>query len=340
MDAATWRALGRAFPGPVGLAAWVAVTLPAPLVFFEVTHRWEERQNVSTALWWTLGALPVLAAVVAARWTRYGGQRRSIPAFLGAVAVGTLIGAVFLGASMAVYRWGIPLQGTAEWWGVLASGALLVTAGAVIGHVIGLGSPRRGRLSDRHGHLIGGIVTVVGVLLAPVTVQLGAEDSTSRYDVTGYGGVGPYAAAARESGVVNLPAASRYAILAVGPAPQEPDCRVTGVGLAGRSAELVTIAPGDYGTDAVSYAWVASFSVPGPGTYALTCRSSDEQASYVVWETPDIRGAVGGLVHWPSVAIWSLGAVPGLLVIANTATRRRASRQEGTAPGQGRPQGS
>ncbi|PZG00609.1 hypothetical protein C1I99_09365 [Micromonospora deserti] len=324
--------MGRTFPGPVGLAAWIAVTLPAPLVFFEGTHRWEEHQDVSTALWWTLGALPVLAAVVAARWTRYTGQRRTSSAFLAAVVVATLISAVFLGASMAVYRWGIPLQGAAGWWSVLSSGALLAAAGAAIGYMIGLGNVRRSRLSDRHGYLIGGMVTVVGVLLAQVTVQLGAEDSTSRYDVIGYGGVGPYTAAASNPGVVILPAAGRYAILAVGFAPQDPDCRVTGVGLAGRSAELVTIAPGDYGTDAASYAWVASFNVPDPGTYSLACRSSDDQASYIVWETPDIRGTVGELVHWPLVAIWFLGAVPGLLIIANTATRRRAKRQEVRAP--------
>lgn len=93
--------------------------------------------------------------------------------------------------------------------------------------------------------------------------------------------------------MTTLPAAGRYALLAVGFAPQNPDCRVSGVGLAGRSAEPVTIAPGDYGTDAASYAWVASFTVPAPGTYSLTCRSTDEQASYVVGDIPHVRGAVG-----------------------------------------------
>ncbi len=310
----------------MGLAAWIAVTLPAPLLFFEGTHRWEEHQDVSMALRWTLGALPALAAVVAARWTRHTGQRRSISAFLAAVVVTTLISAVFLGASMAVYRWVIPLQGAAGWWGVLSSGALIAAAGAAIGYMIGLGNVSRRRVSDRHGYLIGGIVAVVGVLLAQATVQLGAEDSTSRYDVIGYGGVGPDATAAGKPGVVTLPAAGRYAILAVGFAPRHPDCRVTGADLADQPAELVTITPGDYGTDAASYAWVASFNVPDSGVYSLTCRSSDEQASYIVWEIPDIRGAVGELIHWPLAAIWLLGAVPGLLIVANTATRQRAKR--------------
>jgi hypothetical protein len=48
----------RAFPGPLGLAVWIAVTVPAPLVLYEATHRWEEDQRVSTALAWTLAALP------------------------------------------------------------------------------------------------------------------------------------------------------------------------------------------------------------------------------------------------------------------------------------------
>ncbi|WP_433389327.1 hypothetical protein [Micromonospora sp. KLBMP9576] len=328
MEPAAWRAVERAIPGPLGVAAWIAATLPAPLMFFEATHRWEERQDVSAALWWVLGALPVLSATVAARWTWHTGQRRTLPAFLTAVGAATLIGAVFLVATLAAYRWVVPLQGAVDWPDTLLGGVLLAVAGGAVGHLVGLGKVRRGRLAHRHGHLVGGIVAVLGALLAQTTVQLGAEGSTSRYDVLGYGDVGPYAATATGPGMVALPAAGRYAILAVGFAPQNPDCRVTGGAVAGQPAELVTIAPGGYGTDAASYAWVASFDVPGPGTYSLACRSSDEEASYVVWETPDVRGVVGAMIHWPLAAIWLLGALPGLLVIAKTAARRRAGRQE------------
>ncbi|MET9298665.1 hypothetical protein ABZX66_05005 [Micromonospora aurantiaca] len=35
---------------------------------------------------------------------------------------------------------------------------------------------------------------------------------------------------------------------------------------------------------------------------------------------------MGELIHWPVCAIWLLGAVPGLLIVADTARRRRASR--------------
>lgn len=150
-----------------------------------------------------------------------------------------------------------------------------------------------------------------------MTVRLGAEASTSRYDVVGYGGVGPYAG---EPGVVHLPAAGRYAILAVGSAPRDPDCRLTGIDQGDRSAELVAIPPGDYGTDAVSFARVASVGVPDGGTYSLTCRSS-----YILWEIPHIRGLVGRLVHWPLTAIWLLGTVPGLLIITSTARRHARS---------------
>ncbi|SCL58039.1 hypothetical protein GA0070604_3749 [Micromonospora eburnea] len=305
------------------LAAWIAMTVPAPLVFFEGSHRWEEHQNVSTALWWTMGALPVLAAVVAARWTRYTGRRRTCSALLAATVAATLISGVFLGLSVAVYRWVIPLDGAADWWGVLSTGVLLAAGGAAVGHLIGLAGVRPGRPAGRHGYLIGGAVAVLGVLFAQLAVQLGAEGSTSQYDVIGYGGVGPNAGVPGEPGTLRLPAAGRYAILAVGPAPRNPDCRVAGVGLADRSAELVTIPPGDYGSDAASYAWVAWFDVPDSGTYSLTCRSYDEAASYLVGEVPHIKGAVGALIHWPSAAIWLLGAVPGLLIIAARYANRR-----------------
>ncbi|MEQ4300051.1 hypothetical protein ABNF97_01440 [Plantactinospora sp. B6F1] len=329
MGTSVWRALERASPGPIGLAVWIAVTVPAPLLFFDATHRWEEDQRVSTALWWSLAALPALAGTVAARWTRRTGRQRSGSGLLVAVAVATLLSAAFLAVSMAVYRWVIPLAGTVDWWGVAVLGIALAAGGAAIGYPIGLGRTRRGRLSDRHGYLIGAAVAILGVLLAPVTIRLGAEGSTASFDPTAYGGVGPYADSAGEPGTLSLPASGRYAIFAVGFAPEDPDCRVTGAGLTGRSAELVAIPPGNYGGDAASYAWVASFDVPEPGTYALSCSASDPQASYTVGELPPIRGAVGGLIHWPSATIWLLGAVPGLLIVADAVRRRNRTAARG-----------
>jgi hypothetical protein len=330
MSVATWRVVGRAFPGPVALAVWILVTVPAPLVFFEWSHRWEEDQRVSTALWWTVAAAPVLAAVVAVRWTRYVSQRRTAAALVAAVAAATLISAVCLGASLAVYRWVIPLDGAARWGSVLFGSVALTICGAAVGYLIGPGRAPRRQPSARRGYFTGAIVAVVGALLAQVTVQLGAEGSTRRYDPSEYGGVGPYAAPTDKPENLTLPAAGQYAIFAVGFAPENPDCQVSGAGSIARSATLVTIPPGDYGGDAATFAWVASFTVPVPGNYSLTCRSYDQQASYTVGEVPQIRGAVGALIHWPLVVIWLLGAAPGLLIIADT-TRRRARRR--SAPG-------
>ncbi|NLU81117.1 hypothetical protein HCA58_22800 [Micromonospora sp. HNM0581] len=330
MNAATWRVVGRAFPGPMALAVWMLVTVPAPLIFFEGTHSWEEDLKVSTALWWIVGAVPVLAAVVATKWTRCNGQRRTASAMVAAVVAATLVSAVFVGATMAVYRWVVPLSGVAAWRSVLFGSVPLAICGAAVGYLFGRGRVRRSPVSPRRGFVLGGIVAVVGALLAETSVQLGAESSTVRYDAVEYGAVGPYATSAREQGVLRLPAAGRYAIFAVGHSPRNPDCQVTGVGVPPRSAKLVTIAPGDYGSDYASFAWVASFDVPVPGAYSLSCRTYDQQASYTVGEVPQIRGAVGALIHWPSIAIWLLGAIPGLLIIADTA-RRRARRR--SAPG-------
>lgn len=82
----------------------------------------EERQQVTEALWWSLGAAPVFAAVTATRWARYGDRRRTGTAFLTAVVAATLIGGGFLGFSMAVYRWVIPLNGDVRWWGSCSAG--------------------------------------------------------------------------------------------------------------------------------------------------------------------------------------------------------------------------
>ncbi|GFJ83257.1 hypothetical protein [Phytohabitans houttuyneae] len=212
----------KAFPGPVALAAWIAVTVPLPLLFFGATHRWEEDQSVSSALTWPLAALPVLAATVAARWTRRATRRGALSDLLVALGVATGVGALFLAASLAFYRWVIPLGGEAGWAGAWWLGLLLAAAGAAVGHMAGRrGSDRAGRWA-RPSLLLAAAVAVVGAVLAPVTVRLGAEDSTIRYDEGRYGGVGPVAAAPGRSGVLALPAPGRYAILAVGDAPRRP----------------------------------------------------------------------------------------------------------------------
>jgi hypothetical protein len=326
MNAATWRVVGRAFPGPVVLAVWVLVTVPAPLMFFEGTHRWEEDLKVSTALWWTVGAAPVLAAVVAAKWTGCTGQRRTASAMVAAVVAATLISAVFVGATIAVYRWVIPLGGAAQWRSVLFGSVPLTICGAAVGHMLELGRVRRSQVPTRRGYVTGGIVAMVGALLAQTTVQLGAEGSTMWSDSPEYGAVGPYAASVGELGELRLPAAGQYAIFAVGFSPSNPDCQVTGADRAVVPAKLITIAPGDYGDDYATYAWIASFSVSVPGTYSLSCRTPDQEASYTVGEVPQIRGAVGSLIHWPLIAIWLLGAIPGLLIIAVTVRRRTRRR--------------
>ncbi|MFF3852887.1 hypothetical protein [Micromonospora sp. NPDC002575] len=331
MIAAAWRAVGRACPGPVVLAVWALATVPAPLVLFEGTHRWEEHMEVSTALWWTVGAAPVLAAVVASKWTRRTEQPRTIPAAAAAVVAATLVSSAFVAATMALYGWGIPLTGAARWRSVLLGSIALAICGAAVGRLLARRPVQGGQRSTRRGLVAGGIAAVAGALLAQTTVQLGAEGSTVRHSPVEYGAVGPYAPSAGEPGKLTLPAAGPYAIYAVGFAPRDPDCRVTGADGAVVPARSLTIAPGDYGSDAASLAWIASFDAPLPGNYSLSCRTLDPEASYAVGEVPQIRGAVGALLRWPLAAIWLLGALPGLLIVAEAGGRRagRVPRRRG-----------
>jgi hypothetical protein len=316
------KAIWHAFPGPVGLAGWIAVTVPLPLFAFEVSHRWEENQNVSTAVRWALVALPVFAAAAAARWTGYTDRRRTPSALLTATAVGTLVGTVLLAGVIAWYAWVVPLGGDLPWTVLGWAAPLLAVVGAAAG---GLSASRwpTGRPSTRRRYIVGALVTVIGALVAPLVVWWGAEDSTIRYDEGHYGSVGPYYASSGRAGIVTLPAAGRYAIMAMGPSPTDPDCRIAGPGpaeeRAGERAELVSIPPSDYGGDFATYSWVASFTVPAPGTYSLTCRAEGEDGNYSVGDVPEIRGAVASMIHWPIVVFWLLGAVPGLLILA---TRR------------------
>ncbi|WP_435055220.1 hypothetical protein [Micromonospora aurantiaca (nom. illeg.)] len=305
--------MSATLPGPGVLTAWLAATVPAPLVFFEWTHRWEEDQPVSTALWWPVLASPVLAAVLAARQPRRPGV---------ALGVSTLVATALLALSLAFFRWVVPLTGEAHWGRALLGGAALAVAGALIGYAAGGRLPHRVRPASRRGYLIGGLAVVFGALLAQSAVRLGAEDSTIGQPPHEYGGVGPYSTSA---GRFTAPATGAYAIFAVGFSPADPDCRVTGGGAEVRTAEPVSVPPGDYGSDAATYSWVATVRVPTPGRWTLGCRTDYPEASYVVGAVPEIRGAVGEVIHWPVGVIWLLGAVPGLLIVADTARRRRAS---------------
>ncbi|MDX5460582.1 hypothetical protein [Micromonospora tulbaghiae] len=300
-------------PDPGVLTAWLAATVPAPLVVYEWTHRWEEDQPLSTALWWPVLASPVLAAVLAARQPRRAAA---------AVGVSTLVTVALLAVSLAFFRWVVPLTGEARWGRALLGGAALAVAGALIGYAVGGRVPRRDRPASRRGYLVGGLAVVVGALLAQSAVRLGAEDSTIQELSREYGGVGSYAT---PTGRFTAPAAGAYAIFGVGFSPADPDCRLTG-GSEVRAAEPVSVPPGDYGGDAATFAWVATVRVPTAGLWTLDCRTDDPEASYVVGDVPEIRGAVGDVIHWPVGVIWLLGAVPGALIVADTARRRRASR--------------
>ncbi|MFI7212023.1 hypothetical protein ACIBP4_14405 [Micromonospora maritima] len=122
---------------PAVLAAWFLATVPAPLVWFEWTHRWEEDQPLSSALWWPVLASPVLAGLLSAG--RPG--RRGLPDVPLAVGVSTLVTAVLLVVSLAFFRWVVPLTGEARWGRALLGGLALAVVGALVGYAVAGASP-------------------------------------------------------------------------------------------------------------------------------------------------------------------------------------------------------
>lgn len=289
---------------------WVVVSVPGPLVLYPFFHRAEDvLAKGPTVSWWMLAPLPLLAAVSAAR---AGGRMWR------AVTVGTVVAGACLGLSWAVYRWGIPVRRTVGAEAVL--GLPLAAIGAVIG--CRLGHPGA-RIRGLPGRVVGGaLIAVIGALLVPVTVQRGAEFSFGNFPA------GPGEIRVDRPVPLSLAAAGRYGLYAVASAPADPDCQVTGFGLPDRAVELLPVKPGTPGVDATpAYRWIGEFRVPAAGDYSLVCRVSVAAATYTVNKAPQIRGAVGALVHWPRPILWLFGAVPGLLLIA-TAVRRRVHEPE------------
>jgi hypothetical protein len=302
-----------AIPAPTVVAVWLAVTVVAPLLHFEFAHLWEEDQDATPAARWAIASTPFVSIVTAAASARRP-QARAVAVMVGAAASGW----VLLAVALVGWLWIIPLDGSLDVAAVAVPTGALVAVGAVLGYAVGkmlpAGSDRR---TGVFGYVVGVIVALVGALLAPTVVRLGAEDSTVgfRFDGT-----------ISRDGV--LPAAGRYAIFGFDEAPRNPDCRVTGGGGARRRADVVTVRPADYEGDATSLMWVATFTASGPGTYEVTC-SGDW--AYTVGVAPQVNGAVGSLIHWPLVLILLLGSLPGAVIVANTARRRRKHSQVETA---------
>jgi hypothetical protein len=255
---------------------WFALTVSAPLFFFEATHRWEEDPTVAPMLWWSVGA--AFAAALLSRSVWFAG--------------------ILLPATLAVFRFVMPLSGPAPWLLILAAGAAAVLLGALAG--------RRFALRRRPvGLILSGVAMVAGAFLAPATLRLGAEGSTVQSDEGRYGPAGP----------VTLPRPGEYAIYAVGFADPRPACTA-----GGRSVALLGIQPGGYGGDAATYTWIGRFRVDAAGPHTVTCPSAPD---YVIGDVPVIRGAVARVLDRPLALILLLGALPGLFALVRALYARR-----------------
>jgi hypothetical protein len=285
----------QVLPSASALFLWLMLTVPLPLAWFSLTHRWEERPIASTVLWWTVAALPLPAATASAR------AARNKAGFLAATVTGTVAGTLHLGLSAAFYQWVVPLPRPVGH--LLFLSLPLAAAGAAVGYAIGRRRkprPRRGP-----GWLRGVVIAVAGMFLIQLTVGLGALYSTVGWeDPRDVRAVGPMA----------LDAGVRYGIFDVGRGNGEPDCTFAGPGRP--RVRAVPTRPGDYGNgDYASFRWVAYVTVPVRGTYVLTCEDA-------VGPVPRIRGLVGKLVYSPLPALFLLGSLPGLWLLGSAVSAR------------------
>ncbi len=290
-------------------AALFLVTVPAAVLsnarVVEVSPR------AGDVFWWTQAAMPVLGAVAAARWTAGTGRRRTPEGFVSALLAATFSGALYLLASLALYRWVIPFGDPVGWLGLVALPA--ATAGGVPGFALGLrmgaGPPGRSR------YAAGGLLAALGgYLIFPTT------------DVAVLHGAGGEPRFRYGSHVVEATAAGRFAIHRFG-AGQPSPCRVSGPGVTGEPATRLTV-PVNNSHDATTDLIVAIFSTPSAGSYTVAC----EPAEYGV--QPLARGAAPVVRTWPVPLIVLLGSLPGLVVAGDTAVRRarhrRATRPDAT----------
>ena len=295
--------MGKTLPSASVWAALFLITVPVAVLsnarVVEVSPRARE------VFWWTQAALPVLGAAAAARWTAKTGRRRTAEGFVSAILAATLAGAVYLVLSLAVYRWIVPFEDSVGWLELVALPA--ATVGGALGFALGLRT--RAGAPGWYRYAIGGVLAALGgYLIFPAT------------DVAILHGAGGEAQFRYGSRVVQAPAGGRFAIHQFGTDDAAPPCRVTGPGSADEPATRLTT-PVNNSHDATTDLLVAIFSTPSAGSYTVSC----DLAEYGV--QPLARGASPAIRTWPVPLIVLLGALPGLVIVGDTAVRRARHRQ-------------
>jgi hypothetical protein len=304
---AAWRGIAKALPGPLWFFVWVVLTTSAPLVGYPLTHRAEDILfEGPSVVWWAIAASTIVATVTAARCASGAASRGTAVGLPTTVALATSVAGTFLAFAVVIYRWGVQVE--RPMGAEVLLGIPVAAMGAAIGYFLGR---RATRPRPVRRYVAGAIIAGLGALLAPLTVQRGAEFSLDTLPA------GSAELPADRATPFTVPAGGRFGVYAIDEAPTKPDCTVAGNGLAGRHVAAVSVRPGKPGNDASpSYRWIGMFDVPAAGTYSLMCRAGGVRASYTVGGIPKIRGLVGWLVHWPVPLLWLLGALPGLLAIA------------------------
>lgn len=292
-------------------SVWAALCLlTVPTAVLANARVVEVAPRAAEVFWWTQAALPVLGAAAAARWTARTGRRRTTAGFGSALLAATLAGALCLLLSVAVYRWVIPFDDPVGWLELVALPA--ATIGGALGFAFGLrmcaGPPGWYRYAAG-----GALAALGGYLIFPTT------------DAAILHGTGGEATFPYGSHVIEAAAGGRFAIHRFSDAGEAaPTCVVSGPGRTDEPAVRLT-APVNNSHDATTDFLVAIFSTPSAGSYTVSC----DLAEYGV--QPLARGAAPAVRTWPVPVIVLLGALPGLVIVADTAVRR--ARRHAVAAG-------
>jgi hypothetical protein len=218
------------------------------------------------------------------------------------LAATAVTAAIYLGATVLVYRYVIPVGLTGGW--AMALVVVLPVAGAALG--FGAGSLVRrpaGRSSGGRRYVVALLVALAGVSAVTGFVRVGAEWATVRFEPAG-------TSAATE---LDLPAGRHgvYATYNDQPGP----CVITD----NRGGRIEVRQPGVEFTDnsdSIVTVLFGVFDLPAAGRVAVDCPRTR------IGGLPDVRGPLGHLVFWPIAVLIGIGVLPGLLLAAGSLVRR------------------
>lgn len=325
-----------ALPGRLGLGVWLIVTVACPMLCaYALPAAIELNAEAEAVVVWAIPGFFALGIIAGVRYVRRCAPGACVVAGIRYTLVGgAIIGLLYGGVQLLVYRLVIPLPCRPGWILLTAAAAATVP---IAGSACGLWLGRRNDAAPDDAEPDDAESDGGGADHPARAVPRLAGRCAVGIVAAALGGwlAGPILAGAvmvsEESTLpINSDQADRYGapnlIVVHDLASPDTRCHVTTPRPASPVRHLPFRPYQKHREYRGSFVWVAMFTAGPGGPSTATCDGVEDEAVRI-FPKPPVRGLAASALTWPLPAIWFCGAIPGLLVLAEATGRVVARRR-------------